>query len=43
MRAFIATALLVAAVLAAPGTGTGDRAHILGSDADTSSKREHIL
>jgi hypothetical protein len=41
MRAFIAAALLLFAVAALTGPGTGDREHILG--ADTSAKREHIL
>ncbi|MET9228228.1 hypothetical protein [Lentzea sp. NPDC003310] len=43
MRAFIAAALLVAAVAAttAGGPVTTDREHILGADA--SAKREHIL
>ncbi|WP_176929700.1 hypothetical protein [Lentzea albidocapillata] len=45
MRAFIAAALLFAAVAVTSfaGPATGDREHILGSDADVSAKREHIL
>ncbi|MFD4670948.1 hypothetical protein ACFWNN_14520 [Lentzea sp. NPDC058450] len=47
MRAFIAAALLFAAVAATSfgGPATGDREHILGSgtSADASAKREHIL
>ncbi|MDX8054523.1 hypothetical protein SK571_34590 [Lentzea sp. BCCO 10_0798] len=45
MRAFIAAALLFAAVAVTSfaGPGTGDREHILGTDADASALREHIL
>lgn len=46
MRAIkvIAAALLFAAVAALTGPAIGDaREHILGSDAGTSTKREHIL
>ncbi|MCX2954430.1 hypothetical protein [Lentzea sp. NEAU-D7] len=45
MRVLIAAALLFAAVAVTSFAGpvTGDREHILGTDADTSAKREHIL
>jgi hypothetical protein len=45
MRAFIAAALLFAAVAVTSfaGPGTGDREHILGTDTDASALREHIL
>lgn len=46
MRAFkivAAAALLVAAVAALTGPGTGDREHIMGAEGDASVLREHIL
>ena len=46
MRAFkivAAAALLVAAVAALAGPGTGDREHIMGAEGDASILREHIL
>lgn len=46
MRTFklaAAAALLVAAVAALAGPGTGDREHIMGAEGDASVMREHIL